>query len=265
MQFIVKAVPLNDEERISEIASRVSTLESELHAANEKSARLQVDLDALREEERQAAESELLDELRDRREDVAGLTAALASSQAIRDALAADLRYKEAKVEELESIRDRMAQLEREHAVLVLSSEREHSALEEERKRSNDLDLLLEQTKGALRDLQGQFDEKRVALEVELERTNVALRELQGRFDEKRAALEAELFKLNSDRIAFEASVARLHRSAVERTRSELRKVLEEIALTDAAIQATYRSRLWALKRMISLFRVSEWRRKGRR
>ena len=47
-----------------------------------------------------------------------------------------------------------------------------------------------------------------------------------------------------------------LHQATVERTRVELRKVLEEIALTDAAIQATYRSRLWTLKRLLGCDRA---------
>ena len=65
----------------------------------------------------------------------------------------------------------------------------------------------------------------------------------------------------SEERATFEASVSRINRLSVERTRFELQKVLEEIALTDAAIQATYRSRLWTLKRLLGLVRRGVTRR----
>ncbi len=65
------------------------------------------------------------------------------------------------------------------------------------------------------------------------------------------AVAAKELARAKEERVNFEASVARLNRSAIEQTRAELRRVLEEIAQTDAAIQATYASRLWVLKRLL--------------
>jgi len=278
VQFVVKAVPLNDEERLSEIVSRVFALESELVASKEKSNRLQTDLQARREEvsgltalnsqltqQQQAAADEairsaadlaqlreeasestalLAQELRERREDVAGLSAALASSQMIRERLAADLRYLEANAVELGAVRVRMVELEGECAEL----ERKSMALSAEQT------LALERGRLALEE-----ERQRAAnLELDLERAQISWRELETRFE----AQEVELLKVNEERAAFEASIAQLHRASIEQTRAELRKVLEEIALTDAAIQATYRSRAWVLKRILGKLR-SRLRRKS--
>ena len=289
VQFVIKAVPLSDEERISAIVSRVSALESELLASSEKSRRLQADLDARREElsglsalnsqlsqqreaaadetlrltaelaqlreetsglvalnqqlalQRESADSDslalLVQELRDRREDVAGLSAALTSSQVIRERLAADLRYQEANAVELNAVRVRVTELERERAEFerksaAFASERAHA---EERER-----LALEEGR-----------QHATNLELELEHAQTDLREMETRLEEQ----EAELLKVNEERAAFEAAIAQLHRASIEQTRAELRKVLEEIALTDAAIQATYSSRAWALKRILGKLR----------
>jgi 2-polyprenyl-3-methyl-5-hydroxy-6-metoxy-1,4-benzoquinol methylase len=299
VQFVIKAVPLTDEERVSVIVSRVSALEAELVASNEKSRRLQTGLDAHREEvsgltalngqlsqqhqaasdeatrltvdlaqlreeasglvalnrqlslQRENADSEsltvLAQELRERRDDIAALSAALTSSQVIRERLAADLRYQETNAVELDSIRARVVELERECAEFerksaAFDSERADAAergrleLEEERQRANDLEL-------------------------ELERAQTGLRELQRRLETE----GAELLKVREERVAFEVSIAQLHRASTEQTRAELRKVLEEIALTDAAIQATYRSRAWALKRILGKLRGRLRRRGGPR
>ena len=87
-----------------------------------------------------------------------------------------------------------------------------------------------------------QWSRGRVALEAELDARRG-----------ERAGLEAEVRAARDERATLEASVSRLHHLTVDRTRAELQKVLEEIALTDAAIQATYRSRLWTLKRLFGL------------
>jgi chromosome segregation ATPase len=315
VQFVVKAIPLSDDERISEIVSRVSMLESELLVSNEKGRRLQLDLDGLREEasslaalnnqlssqqdaateavfgletelatlreessglalnDQLSAQREKIDiesfeqlteELRERREDVAGLSAALAASQTMRERLAADLRYQEAKVGELESLRDRIAELERERASLSLVLDRERTAQHEgaaaifvlENERAA-MVLSLEVEHSALE----QERERTLELATQLERAQATVFELETRVEAERA----EVHRANRERAAFEESIARLHQSSIQQTRVELRKVLEEIALTDAAIQATYRSRAWALKRLLGAIRVRAWGRTKRR
>ena len=48
IQFVIKAVPLSDEEKISAMVSRVSALELELRGTSDKAERLQSELDAIR-------------------------------------------------------------------------------------------------------------------------------------------------------------------------------------------------------------------------
>ena len=50
IQFVIKAVPLSDDEKISAMVSRVSALELELRGAHDKTDRLQSELDAIRAE-----------------------------------------------------------------------------------------------------------------------------------------------------------------------------------------------------------------------
>jgi SAM-dependent methyltransferase/predicted nucleic acid-binding Zn-ribbon protein len=309
VQFIVKAVPLSDEERISEIVSRVSQLESESHARTEKNLRLQAELNSLREEasglsalysqllfERQTTESDvrrdvdaakeetgrlqadldtlreqaagltaqyngaslaleetkneldrLTSELRERSEDVAGLSAALSSSLTARERMAADLRYLEAKNEELESARSQIEQLQGERESLAI-------ALEDEKERSQ-----------VLSDRGNEFSERASGLQIQLELAHAQFRELRSQFDVDRKTLsdtmtrrvemlETELLKVNEEKAASEAALGRVLRSSIEEVRTELSRILEEIALTDAAIQETYASRAWALKRLLSRF-----------
>ena len=297
IQFVIKAVPLNDEEKISAMVSRVSALETELRGASDKAQRLESELETIRVEtsallaqnnqlaaERQAVESEretlaaafeehrgivearvrgeveeLVEELREQRETVADLTAALASSQQMRDSLAADLRYREARIEQFETIRETASQLqhrtsllsraldEEQRQVAELTSERDVAARNfEEAKAGFEQELVAQRERFAL-----ERAEVSAAAEVRAAELEAGLRSTR----EELARVVADHESTRQEKAAFEASVSRLHQLTAERTRSELRKVLEEIALTDAAIQATYRSRLWTLKRLFGLLR----------
>ena len=299
IQFVIKAVPLNDEEKISAMVSRVSALETELRGASDKAQRLESELETIRVEtsallaqnNHQLADrnakppnrsgkrslrrsksiaaswrpsvrgevEELVEELREQRETVADLTAALASSQQMRDSLAADLRYREARIEQFETIRETASQLqhrtsllsraldEEQRQVAELTSERDVAARNfEEAKAGFEQELVAQRERFAL-----ERAEVSAAAEVRAAELEAGLRSTR----EELARVVADHESTRQEKAAFEASVSRLHQLTAERTRSELRKVLEEIALTDAAIQATYRSRLWTLKRLFGLLR----------
>jgi chromosome segregation ATPase len=189
----------------------------------------------------------LTSELRERSEDVAGLSAALSSSLTARERMAADLRYLEAKNEELESARSQIEQLQGERESLAI-------ALEDEKERSQ-----------VLSDRGNEFSERASGLQIQLELAHAQFRELRSQFDVDRKTLsdtmtrrvemlETELLKVNEEKAASEAALGRVLRSSIEEVRTELSRILEEIALTDAAIQETYASRAWALKRLLSRF-----------
>ncbi len=321
IQFVIKAVPLSDEEKISAMVTRVSTLELELRGTADKAERLQSELDAIRTEtsallvqnnqlaqERRAADAEfererddlraeiakaqslaeseremfsaafeehrgiveaevrgelerLEEDLRDRRETVADLTAALTSAQQMRDSLSAELRYYQARIGEFEAIRETASQFEQRNVSLT-------NALEEEQQRAAelaaDLELRERTFQEVKRDLERELAGQEERFAFERGELSIAAESraglLEAELNAARGALatvEAELDSMRRERTTSEASVLRLHQMTLERTRSELQKVLEEIALTDAAIQATYRSRLWTLKRLFGLMRRS--------
>ncbi len=95
VQFIVKAVPLNDDERVTELIARICAFDVELHAARERNSTLQDKLDAPRD-----GAADLDCEAAERRDDIASLAAALAAAQVMHEHLSADLRYQDAKLED---------------------------------------------------------------------------------------------------------------------------------------------------------------------
>jgi 2-polyprenyl-3-methyl-5-hydroxy-6-metoxy-1,4-benzoquinol methylase len=270
LQFVVKAIPLRDEERTSELVTRISVLESELESSDGKTLRLQEELDRFREDaaalavansqlnsDLQSARSEAAAEAAELKEEVASLGAALVSSQTVRDHLAADLRFVEARLEPLQSLPSELAKLAAERSDLM-------AELEIERRRAGERAERLEELETSQRELERLQEEHpllALALDAESRRTGELSSQLeligQQLADVRRSAEDdrAALELANRERALVAQSVERLNRAALEQTRAELRRVLEEIAATDAAIQAVYRSRLWALKRAIGAVR----------
>ena len=117
--------------------------------------------------------------VRAQRERVSDLTAALASSQQMRDALTADLRYHQARIEEFELVRETASQLEHRHGVLA-------QELEVERNRVVEL-------AGELELRERNFEEIRQGLERELAVQQESLEAERAAAEGRAGALEAEL------------------------------------------------------------------------
>jgi chromosome segregation ATPase len=283
VQFIVKVVPLSDDQKIADIVSNISEIETKLRVANEQNERLQSALDAQRgelaalvawnnqlaahrESDREALRAELEQVQMLAESERETFAAAFAEHRAIfegeyRNELDAVTKELNARRQDVSAFQAALNAAQAEHQVMSADLRGYEARLAEI---------------GAIRVLSSELQVQNTALRADLESGREHYLKLAAELESEKErsrdfALDAESERLShaawakdaterAERLETELKAAREERAqleafALELTRRETEKIREEIALLDQAIRETYSSRIWRLKLRIGRLR----------